>query len=190
MEDCRQHQVEHLVYVSSANVYGGNTSLPFNEHQNIDHPISLYVATKKANELMAYTYSHLFRLPTTGLRFFTIYGPWGRRGMALFLFTRAMLEGRAIDVFNHGRIIRDFSYIDDIVEGVRVLDKSAESDTAFDASHLDPDKPCPISHFKHGNSQPVRILDCISILENVIGIVAKKNFLPMQLGNNLKAAMN
>lgn len=185
LEGCRQHQVEHLVYASSSSVYGGNTSLPFNEHQNIDHPISLYAATKKANELMAHTYSHLFRLPTTGLRFFTVYGPWGRPDMALFLFTRAMLEGRAIDVFNHGQIIRDFTYIDDIVEGViRVLDKPAESDAAFDSSHPDPAiSHAPYRIFNMGNSQPVRILECISILENVLGIVAKKNFLPMQLGD-------
>ena len=128
LEGCRHNGVEHLVYASSSSVYGGNTRMPFSEHDNIDHPVSLYAATKKANELMAHTYSHLFRLPTTGLRFFTVYGPWGRPDMALFLFTKAILDGRPIDVFNHGNMVRDFTYIDDIVEGVvRVLDRPAEA---------------------------------------------------------------
>lgn len=185
LEGCRQHQVAHLVYASSSSVYGGNTLIPFNEHQNIDHPVSLYAATKKANELMAHTYSHLFHLPTTGLRFFTVYGPWGRPDMALFLFTRAILEGRAIDVFNHGLMVRDFTYIDDIVEGViRVLDKPAQSDLAFDPGHPDPaTSHAPYRVFNIGNNRPVVLLDCIAILEAALGVIAKKNFLPMQPGD-------
>ncbi|MEO7853095.1 MAG: SDR family NAD(P)-dependent oxidoreductase, partial [Rubrivivax sp.] len=139
LEGCRHHGVQHLVYASSSSVYGGNTHMPFSEHHNIDHPVSMYAATKKANELMAHTYSHLFGLPTTGLRFFTVYGPWGRPDMALFLFTKAILEGRAIDVFNHGNMQRDFTYVDDIVEGViRVMDRIAEPDPAYDAVQADP----------------------------------------------------
>ena len=185
LEGCRRHQIEHLVYASSSSVYGGNTLLPFNEHQNIDDPVSLYAATKKANELMAHTYSHLFCLPTTGLRFFTVYGPWGRPDMALFMFIRAILEGRMIDVFNHGQIVRDFTYIDDVVESViRVLDKPAEPDITFDSNHPDPaTSHAPYRIFNIGNNQPIVLLDCISILETVLGIVAKKNFLPMQLSD-------
>jgi UDP-glucuronate 4-epimerase len=139
LEGCRHAGVQHLVYASSSSVYGGNTHMPFSEHDNIDHPVSMYAATKKANELMAHTYSHLFGLPTTGLRFFTVYGPWGRPDMALFLFTRAILEGGAIDVFNHGKMVRDFTFIDDIAEGVvRVLDRPATPDAAFDAAAPDP----------------------------------------------------
>ena len=135
LECCRHNQIDHLVYASSSSVYGGNKTMPFSEHHNIDHPVSLYAATKKANELMAHTYSHLYRLPTTGLRFFTVYGPWGRPDMALFLFTRAMLSGQPIDVFNNGEMVRDFTYVDDIVEGViRVLDKPATPNPAFDAA--------------------------------------------------------
>jgi UDP-glucuronate 4-epimerase len=139
LEGCRHSAVRHLVYASSSSVYGGNTKMPFSERDSVDHPVSMYAATKKANELMAHTYSHLFGLPTTGLRFFTVYGPWGRPDMALFLFTKAILEGRPIDVFNHGRMRRDFTYVDDIAEGViRVLDRPAEPDPAFDALHPDP----------------------------------------------------
>ena len=185
LEGCRQHRIEHLVYASSSSVYGGNTALPFSEHQNIDHPLSLYAATKKTNELMAHAYSHLYQLPATGLRFFTVYGPWGRPDMALFLFTKAMLEGRAIDVFDQGRMVRDFTYIDDAVEAVvRLLDKPATPDSAFDSAHPDPATSyAPYRVFNIGNSQPVELLACISILETILGIAAEKNFLPMQPGD-------
>lgn len=185
LEGCRHHNVEHLAYASSSSVYGGNTALPFSEHQNIDHPVSLYAATKKANELMAHTYSHLFGLPTTGLRFFTVYGPWGRPDMALFLFTRAILEGRAIDVFNHGQMVRDFTYIDDIVEGViRVIDKPATANVGFDSANPDPaTSNAPYRVFNIGNSQPTPLMEYIEALEAALGLVAKKNFLPMQPGD-------
>ena len=185
LEGCRHQGVQHLTYASSSSVYGGNTSLPFSEHQNIDHPVSLYAATKKANELMAHTYSHLFRLPTTGLRFFTVYGPWGRPDMALFLFTRAMLEGRPIDVFNNGQMVRDFTYIDDIVEGVvRVNDKPATPSDRFDPASPDPaTSDAPYRVFNIGNSQPTPLMDYIRALEKASGIEARKNFLPMQPGD-------
>lgn len=185
LEGCRHGGVEHLAYASSSSVYGGNTALPFSEHQNIDHPVSLYAATKKANELMAHTYSHLFRLPTTGLRFFTVYGPWGRPDMALFLFTKAMLEGRAIDVFNHGQMVRDFTFVDDIVEGViRVVDKPATAADGFDPANPDPaTSNAPYRVFNIGNSQPTPLMDYIHALESAMGIEAKKNFLPMQPGD-------
>lgn len=185
LEGCRHASVEHLAYASSSSVYGGNTALPFSEHQNIDHPVSLYAATKKANELMAHTYSHLFGLPTTGLRFFTVYGPWGRPDMALFLFTKAMLEGRAIDVFNHGQMVRDFTFIDDIVEGViRVVDKPATASNSFDPENPDPaTSNAPYRVFNIGNSQPTPLMDYIHALEQSMGIEAKKNFLPMQPGD-------
>jgi UDP-glucuronate 4-epimerase len=185
LEGCRNGDVEHLAYASSSSVYGGNTAMPFSEHQNIDHPVSLYAATKKANELMAHTYSHLFRLPTTGLRFFTVYGPWGRPDMALFMFTRAMLDGKPIDVFNDGQMVRDFTYIDDIVEGVvRVIDKPATPDSQFDARIPDPaTSNAPYRVFNIGNSQPVPLMTYISALEKALGIEARKNFLPMQLGD-------
>ncbi|RYE43049.1 MAG: NAD-dependent epimerase [Hyphomicrobiales bacterium] len=185
LEGCRHGAVEHLAYASSSSVYGGNTALPFSEHQNIDHPVSLYAATKKANELMAHTYSHLFRLPTTGLRFFTVYGPWGRPDMALFLFTRAMLEGRPIDVFNNGNMIRDFTYIDDIVEGViRVIDKPAQPAPGFDPAHPDPaTSNAPYRVFNIGNSQPTPLMKYIHALETATGIEARKNYLPMQPGD-------
>ena len=185
LEGCRHNSVEHLAYASSSSVYGGNTSMPFSEHDNIDHPVSLYAATKKANELMAHTYSHLFRLPTTGLRFFTVYGPWGRPDMALFLFTKAMLEGRAIDVFNNGQMVRDFTYIDDIVEGViRVCDKPAAPSPVFDPSAPDPGTSnAPYRVFNIGNSRPTPLMDYIRALEKSLGIEAKKNFLPMQPGD-------
>lgn len=185
LEGCRHHNVEHLAYASSSSVYGGNTALPFSEHQNIDHPVSLYAATKKANELMAHTYSHLFGLPTTGLRFFTVYGPWGRPDMALFLFTRAILEGRAIDVFNHGQMVRDFTYIDDIVEGViRVIDKPATANVDFDSANPDPaTSNAAYRVFNIGNSQPTPLMEYIEALEAALGLVAKKNFLPMQPGD-------
>jgi len=167
LEGCRHHRVGHLVYASSSSVYGGNTKLPFSERDNVDHPVSLYAATKKANELMAHTYSHLFAIPTTGLRFFTVYGPWGRPDMALFRFTQAMLEGRPIDVYNRGRLTRDFTYIDDIAEGVvRVLDL-----------------PSGYRVFNIGNHEPVRLLDYIEAIEEALGVKAQKNLMPMQQGD-------
>lgn len=185
LEGCRYQGIEHLVYASSSSVYGGNTALPFSEHHTIDHPVSLYAATKKANELMAHTYSHLYNLPTTGLRFFTVYGPWGRPDMALFLFTQAILEGRPIDVYNHGDMVRDFTYIDDIVEGViRVADKPATANPAFDTEAPDPaTSNVPYRVFNIGNSQPVPLIDYIHALENALGMEARKNFLPMQPGD-------
>jgi len=185
LEGCRHNGVEHLVYASSSSVYGGNTRMPFSEHDNIDHPISLYAATKKANELMAHTYSHLYRLPTTGLRFFTVYGPWGRPDMALFLFTRAILDGRPIDVFNNGDMVRDFTYVDDIVEGViRVLDRAAEPNPAFDAEEPDPGTSnAPYRVFNIGNSQPTPLADYIGALEEALGRKAERNYLPMQPGD-------
>ena len=185
LEGCRHGGVQHLAYASSSSVYGGNTGMPFSEHHNIDHPVSMYAATKKANELMAHTYSHLFGLPTTGLRFFTVYGPWGRPDMALFLFTKAMLEGRAIDVFNHGRMVRDFTFIDDIAEGVvRVLDRPAAADPAFDAASPDPARSnAPYRVFNIGNSDPVQLMDFIEAIEQALGKAAVKNFLPLQDGD-------
>ena len=192
LEGCRHQGVEHLAYASSSSVYGGNTALPFSEHHNIDHPVSLYAATKKANELMAHTYSHLFRLPTTGLRFFTVYGPWGRPDMALFLFTKAMLAGQPIDVFNHGQMVRDFTYIDDIVEGViRVIDKPAEPSASFNPAAPDPaTSNAPYRVFNIGNNQPTPLMDYIEALEQALGITAKKNFLPMQAGDVPATAAN
>jgi len=185
LEGCRHTEVAHLVYASSSSVYGGNTRLPFSEHDNIDHPVSLYAATKKANELMAHTYSHLFRLPTTGLRFFTVYGPWGRPDMALFLFTRAILDGRPIDVFNHGNMVRDFTFIDDIVEGVvRVTDRPAEANLAFDPERPDPGTSnAPYRVFNIGNSQPTPLAEYIEALEDALGRKAERNYLPMQPGD-------
>jgi UDP-glucuronate 4-epimerase len=185
LEGCRHTGVEHLVYASSSSVYGGNTRMPFSEHDNIDHPISLYAATKKANELMAHTYSHLYRLPTTGLRFFTVYGPWGRPDMALFLFTKAILGGRPIEVFNHGNMVRDFTYVDDIVEGViRVMDRTAEPDAAFDPAQPDPGTSnAPYRVFNIGNSQPIPLNDYIEAIEQALGRKAERNYLPMQPGD-------
>ncbi len=185
LEGCRHHGVQHLAYASSSSVYGGNTALPFSEHHNVDHPASLYAATKKANELMAHTYSHLFGLPTTGLRFFTVYGPWGRPDMALFLFTRAILEGRPIDVFNHGQMVRDFTYIDDIVEGIiRIIDKPAAPNANFNPDEPDPaTSGVPYRVFNIGNSQPTPLMDYIDALESALGCKAHKNFLPMQPGD-------
>ena len=185
LEGCRNTAVNHLVYASSSSVYGGNTRLPFSEHDNIDHPVSLYAATKKANELMAHTYSHLFRLPTTGLRFFTVYGPWGRPDMALFLFTKAVLDGRPIDVFNNGDMVRDFTYIDDIVEGViRVVDRPAEVNPAFDPARPDPGTSnAPYRVFNIGNSQPTPLDDYIEAIEHALGRKAERHYLPMQPGD-------
>jgi UDP-glucuronate 4-epimerase len=185
LEGCRHNGVEHLVYASSSSIYGGNERMPFSEHDNVDHPVSLYAATKKANELMAHTYSHLFKLPTTGLRFFTVYGPWGRPDMALFLFAKAILEDRPIDVFNHGRMRRDFTYIDDIAEGViRVLDRQPEADPAFDKQVPDPATSwAPYRVFNIGNHQPVELMAYIEALEQALGKTAQKNFLPLQDGD-------
>ncbi len=185
LEGCRHGGVRHLVYASSSSVYGGNTKMPFSEHDSVDHPVSIYAATKKANELMAHTYSHLYGLPTTGLRFFTVYGPWGRPDMALFLFTRAILEGRPIDVFNHGLMMRDFTYIDDIVEGVvRTLDRVAEPDPGFDALQPDPARSnAPYRVFNIGNHDPVELMAFIEAIEDAIGRKAEKNFLPLQDGD-------
>jgi UDP-glucuronate 4-epimerase len=177
LEGCRHSKVQHLVYASSSSVYGGNTKMPFSEHDSVDHPVSMYAATKKANELMAHTYSHLFGLPTTGLRFFTVYGPWGRPDMALFLFTKAILEGRPIDVFNHGNMQRDFTFVDDIVEGViRVMDRVAEPNPAYVSN-------APFRVFNIGNHNPVQLLDYIGCIENALGMQAQKNLLPLQDGD-------
>lgn len=185
LEGCRHHAVEHLVYASSSSVYGANTKMPFSVHDNVDHPVSLYAASKKANELMAHAYSHLYRLPTTGLRFFTVYGPWGRPDMAYFSFTKAILEGRSIDVYNQGDMSRDFTYIDDIVEGViRVLDKPAVANPAFNADQPDPATGnVPYRVFNIGNNQPVKLMEYIEALESALGMLAEKNFLPMQPGD-------
>ncbi|SDO42727.1 UDP-glucuronate 4-epimerase [Rhodoferax sp. OV413] len=185
LEGCRHSQVQHLVYASSSSVYGGNTKMPFSEHDSVDHPVSLYAATKKANELMAHTYSHLYNLPTTGLRFFTVYGPWGRPDMALFLFTKAILEGRPIDVFNHGNMQRDFTYVDDIVEGViRVLDRVAAPDPQYDPVLADPaTSNAPYRVFNIGNNNPVPLLDFIGCIEDALGQKAEKRLLPLQDGD-------
>ena len=185
LEGCRHNEIHHLVYASSSSVYGSNGKIPFSEHDNVDHPLSLYAATKKSNELMAHTYSHLYGLPTTGLRFFTVYGPWGRPDMALFLFAKAMLKGDCIDVFNNGDMVRDFTYIDDIVEGVtRVLNKPATATIAFDNSDPDPAlSDVAFRIFNIGNGSPTPLMDYISALEDSLGVVAKKRFLPMQMGD-------
>ncbi len=185
LEGCRHNDVEHLVYGSSSSVYGGNTKLPFAEHDNVDHPISLYAATKKSNELMAHTYSHLFGLPTTGLRFFTVYGPWGRPDMALFLFTKAILDGEPIKVFNHGDMQRDFTYIDDIAEGVlRVADRPAQPSPAFDRVEPDPATSwAPYRIYNVGNHRPVSLMDYIEAIENSLGKKAEKIFFALQAGD-------
>jgi len=185
LEGCRHNRVEHLVYASSSSVYGANTKMPFSVHHNVDHPISLYAASKKANELMAHTYSHLYQLPTTGLRFFTVYGPWGRPDMALFLFTRAILAGKAIKVFNYGNMERDFTYIDDIVEGVmRVIQRIPNGNDAWDGNFPDPGSSCaPYRLYNIGNNQPVQLMRYIEILEEALGKKAEKEFLPMQPGD-------
>ena len=185
LEGCRHTHVQHLVYASSSSVYGGNMKMPFSEHDGVDHPVSLYAATKKANELMAHTYSHLYGLPTTGLRFFTVYGPWGRPDMALFLFTKAILEGCPIDVFNHGKMQRDFTFVEDIVEGVvRVVDKTATPYRAYDAIAADPSTSrAPYRLFNIGNNNPVPLLDFIACLENALDKKAVKNMLPLQDGD-------
>jgi UDP-glucuronate 4-epimerase len=185
LEGCRHGGVEHLVFASSSSVYGANTNMPFSVHQNVDHPLSLYAASKKANELMAHTYAHLYRLPTTGLRFFTVYGPWGRPDMALFTFTRQILAGEPIDVFNNGQHARDFTYIDDIVQGVvRTADKIAEPDPAWSGERPDPARSsAPYRLYNIGNSNPVELMHFIACLEKALGREAKKNFLPLQPGD-------
>ncbi len=185
LEGCRNFDIEHLIYASSSSVYGGNTNTPFSEKQNVDHPVSLYAATKKSNELMAHTYSHLYGIPTTGLRFFTVYGPWGRPDMALFLFTKAILNDQPIKVFNHGNMVRDFTYIDDIVESVfQIINKPSLSDKLFNTKSPNPSSSwAPYRVFNIGNSTPTSLLDYIEAIENEIGKKSKKQFLPMQLGD-------
>jgi len=185
LEGCRQTGVAHLIYASSSSVYGANTQMPFSIHQNVDHPVSLYAATKKANELMAHAYAHLYRIPTTGLRFFTVYGPWGRPDMALFLFTREILAGEPIEVYNHGRMQRDFTYIDDIVEGViRVGDAIPVPNMAWDGKSPDPaSSHAPYRIFNIGNHRPVALLTMIDLLERCLGQQAIRNLLPMQPGD-------
>jgi UDP-glucuronate 4-epimerase len=185
LEGCRHTKVKHLVYASSSSVYGGNEKIPFSESDNVDHPVSLYAATKKSNELMAHTYSHLFDLPTTGLRFFTVYGPWGRPDMALSLFVKAMLEGRPIDVFNHGNMVRDFTFIDDIVESiVRAIDRPATPSESYDPRMPDPSiSNAPYRLFNIGNNRPIFLTDYIEMIEHALGVKAVKNFLPLQAGD-------
>ena len=185
LEGCRHHPAKHLVFASSSSVYGGNTRMPFSTRDNVDHPLSLYAATKKSNELMAHAYASLHRIPCTGLRFFTVYGPWGRPDMALFLFTRAILENRPIDVFNHGKMKRDFTYIDDIVEGViRVLDRIPEPDPAWRGDSPDPSSSfAPYRLYNIGNNRPVDLMEYITVLEDQLGRKADRNLLPMQAGD-------
>ena len=185
LEGCRHYNIKHLVYASSSSVYGANSLMPFSVNHNVDHPLSLYAATKKSNELMAHTYSHLYNLPTTGLRFFTVYGPWGRPDMALFKFTKLMLENRTIDVFNHGKHRRDFTYIDDIVEGIiRVLDKPASSDPKWNSQNPNPGtSKAPWCLYNIGRNRPVELMDYISALEKALGKKAKMNLLPLQPGD-------
>ena len=185
LEGCRHNNVKHLVFASSSSVYGANTKMPFSVHDNVDHPVSLYAATKKANELMAHTYSHLYKLPCTGLRFFTVYGPWGRPDMALFLFTKAIIEDRQIDVYNFGKMQRDFTYIDDIVEGViRVVDRLAVPNSAWSGDAPDPGtSSAPYKIYNIGNNNPVELMRFIEVLEDALGKKAIKNFLPLQPGD-------
>jgi UDP-glucuronate 4-epimerase len=185
LECCRHHDVKHLVFASSSSVYGANTNMPFSVHDNVDHPVSLYAASKKSNELMAHTYSHLFDLPCTGLRFFTVYGPWGRPDMALFLFTKAILEGHPIDVFNHGKMKRDFTYIDDIVEGVvRVMKNLPEANPEWTGDAPDPGTSyARYKIYNIGNNNPVQLMDFIEAIENALGKKATKNFMDLQPGD-------
>ena len=185
LEGCRHNNVEHLVYASSSSVYGANTSMPFSIHDNVDHPLSLYAASKKTNELMAHTYSHLYNLPTTGLRFFTVYGPWGRPDMALFMFTKSIIEGKKISVYNYGNHRRDFTYVDDIVEGlIRVLDRPATSNPLWDGQNPDSgSSKAPWRVYNIGNNSPVELLDYIEAIEDSLGIKADKELLPLQPGD-------
>ncbi len=192
LEGCRQSEVGHLVFASSSSVYGANTKLPFSEHDNVDHPVSLYAATKKANELMAHSYAHLYGLPVTGLRFFTVYGPWGRPDMALFKFTKGIIEGTPIPVFNEGKMIRDFTYIDDIVEGViRVIDQRPEPDPNWRGDAPDPARSyAPYRIFNIGNNQPVELIRYIQVLEECLGKKARMDMLPMQPGDVVATMAN
>jgi len=185
LEGCRHSSVKHLVFASSSSVYGANTRMPFSIHHNVDHPVSLYAATKKADELMAHTYSHLYQLPCTGLRFFTVYGPWGRPDMAMFLFTRAILAGEPIKIFNHGKMKRDFTYIDDIVEGViRVTDNTAAGDPSWRGDSPDPGTSyAPYRNYNIGNNNPVELMHLVATIEQAIGKTAQKEFLPLQAGD-------
>ena len=185
LEACRHHHVKHLTYASSSSVYGLNENMPFSTKDNVDHPMSLYAATKKSNELMAHTYSHLYNIPTTGLRFFTVYGPWGRPDMALFLFTQAIMKGKPIDVFNHGNMLRDFTYIDDIVEGIiRVSNCPPKENLSWNAENRDTSSSkAPYKIYNIGNNNPVKLMDFIETLEKVLGKKAQKNFLPLQAGD-------
>jgi len=185
LEACRHHKVEHLIYASSSSVYGANTSKPFSTSDNIDHPLSLYAATKKSNELMAHTYSHLYDLPTTGLRFFTVYGPWGRPDMALFLFTKAIVNDEPIDVFNHGNMLRDFTYVDDIVESIaRLTKRPARPNVEWSGENPDPGSSyAPYKVYNIGNNSPVKLMDFIEAIEKKLGKKAKKNYLPLQSGD-------
>ncbi len=185
LEGCRRSTIEHLVYASSSSVYGGNTHMPFSTHDNVDHPVSLYAATKKANELMAHCYAHLYRLPCTGLRFFTVYGPWGRPDMALFIFTKAILEGKPIEVFNQGRMKRDFTYVDDIVEGViRTLDHPATADPTWSGDRPTPGtSSAPARIYNIGNHRPVELQHFIEVLERALGKKAEKKLMPLQPGD-------
>jgi len=185
LEGCRNHRIKNLIYASSSSVYGGNRALPFSEDQNVDHPLSLYAATKKANELMAHAYSNLYGLPTTGLRFFTVYGPWGRPDMALFIFTKAILAGEKIQIFNNGDMTRDFTYIDDVIESVRILlERPSKPDERFNYHCPNPSKSwAPYNIFNVGNSNPTPLLEYIEAVENEVGIIAIKEFLPMQAGD-------
>ena len=185
LEACRHYKVEHLIYASSSSVYGANESKPFSTSDNIDHPLSLYAATKKSNELFAHTYSHLYGLPTTGLRFFTVYGPWGRPDMALFLFTKAIVNDEPIDVFNHGDMMRDFTYVDDIVESIaRLTKRPAQPNLEWSGANPDPGSSyAPYKVYNIGNNSPVRLMDFIEAIENKLGKTAKKNFLPLQAGD-------
>ncbi len=192
LEGCRHHDVKHLLYASSSSVYGANKNMPFSVGDNVDHPVSLYAATKKANELMAHCYSHLYGLPTTGLRFFTVYGPWGRPDMALFLFTKAILEEKPIDVFNHGKMMRDFTYVDDIIEGVfRLVEHIPQPNDLWDALEPDPSfSTAPYKLFNIGNNNPVELSRYIEVLENCLDKKASKNLLPLQLGDVVETYAN
>jgi UDP-glucuronate 4-epimerase len=185
LESCRHHQVKHLVYASSSSVYGLNETMPFSVHHNVDHPISMYAASKKSNELMAHTYSYLYNLPTTGLRFFTVYGPWGRPDMALFIFTKAILEGKPIDIYNNGNMQRDFTYIDDIVEGVmRVAKRIPQGNARWSGKNPDPgSSQAPYQLYNIGNHSPVKLLDFVDALERSLGKKAQRNYLPLQAGD-------
>ena len=185
LESCRQYKIKHLVYASTSSVYGANTKMPFSEHDNVNHPLSVYAASKKSNELLAHAYSYLYQIPTTGLRFFTVYGPWGRPDMALFKFTKAILDREPIDVFNYGKHTRDFTYIDDIIEGIiKILDKPSTANTDWDSDHPDPaTSNTSWRIYNIGNNSPVQLMDYIDALEKTLGIKAKINFLPLQAGD-------